>query len=58
MLFNQVALTLEPTQVVNADEARVGRRAELNIAAIEPEGGYRGGEYYGTVHLVFDFLAP
>ena len=58
VLFNQVALTLDPVEVVNAQEAREGRRAELNIAAIEPEGGYRGGEYYGTVHLVFDFLAP
>ncbi|MGL5995436.1 MAG: CS1 type fimbrial major subunit [Pseudomonas proteolytica] len=56
--FNRVALTLDPNEVVNADEARAGRRAELDIAAIEPEGGYRGGEYYGTVHLVFDFLAP
>lgn len=56
--FNRVALTLDPIEVVNANEARVGRRAELDIAAIEPEGGYRGGEYYGTVHLVFDFLAP
>lgn len=56
--FNQVALTLEPVEVVGAAEARVGRRAELDIAAVEPEGGYRGGEYYGTVHLVFDFLAP
>ena len=56
--FNRVLLTLDPIEVVNANEARVGRRAELDIAAIEPEGGYRGGEYYGTVHLVFDFLAP
>ena len=56
--FNRVALTLDPIEVVNANEARVGRRAELDIAAIEPEGGYRGGAYYGTVHVVFDFLAP
>lgn len=41
VLFNQVALTLDPVEVVNAQEAREGRRAELNIAAIEPEGGAR-----------------
>ena len=58
VLFNRVPLTLDATEVVNADDARVGRRAELDIAAIKPEGGYRGGDYYGTVHLVFDFLAP
>ncbi|RFD27996.1 fimbrial assembly protein [Pseudomonas sp. GL93] len=58
VLFNRVPLTLDSTQVVNADEARTGRRAELEISAIEPDDGYKGGEYYGTVHLVFDFLAP
>ena len=56
--FNRVALTLDPIEVVNANDARAGRRAELDIAAIKPDDGYRGGEYYGTVHLVFDFLAP
>ncbi|VVM58390.1 hypothetical protein PS687_01280 [Pseudomonas fluorescens] len=58
VLFNRVPLTLDAVEVVNAMEASAGRRAELDIAAIKPDGGYRGGEYYGTVHLVFDFLAP
>lgn len=58
VLFNRVPLTLDSIEVINADEARPGRRAELEIAAIEPEGGYQSGDYYGTVHLVFDFLAP
>lgn len=58
VLFNQVPLTLDSTEVVNAAEAQVGRRAELEIAAIEPDEGYKPGEYYGTVHIVFDFLAP
>lgn len=58
VLFNRVPLTLDAIEVVNATEASVGRRAELDIAAIKPDDGYRGGEYYGTVHLVFDFLAP
>jgi hypothetical protein len=58
VLFNQVALTLDSHEVVSATEARSGRRAELEIAAIEPVDGYRAGEYYGTVQIVFDFLAP
>ncbi|RMT89449.1 hypothetical protein ALP39_03430 [Pseudomonas marginalis pv. marginalis] len=58
VLFNRIPLTLDAVEVVNAMEASAGRRAELDIAAIKPEDGYRGGEYYGTVHLVFDFLAP
>ncbi|WP_124422535.1 CS1 type fimbrial major subunit [Pseudomonas orientalis] len=58
VLFNRVPLTLDSTQVLNAHEARMGRRAELEISAIEPDGGYKGGSYYGTVHLVFDFQAP
>ncbi len=58
VLFNKVPLTLESTEVVNAAEARVGRRAELEIAAIKPVDGYVAGDYYGTVHIVFDFLAP
>jgi hypothetical protein len=58
VLFNRVPLTLDSTEVVNAAEARVGRRAELEVAAIEPVDGYKSGEYYGTVHIVFDFLAP
>lgn len=58
VLFNRVPLTLDSTQVLNADEARAGRRAELEISAIEPQDGYKGGDYYGTVHLMFDFPAP
>jgi hypothetical protein len=58
VLFNQVPLTLDSAEMVNAAEAQIGRRAELEIAAIEPDEGYKPGEYYGTVHIVFDFLAP
>ena len=58
VLFNRIPLSLDATQVLDASEAREGRRAELEISAIEPEGGYRAGDYYGTVHLMFDFLAP
>jgi len=58
VMFNQVPLTLDSTEVVGAEVARTGTRAELEIAAIQPDDGYQGGSYYGTVHLMFDFLAP
>ena len=58
VLFNQVPLGLDATEVISADQARPGTRAQLDISAIKPEGGFRGGDYYGTVQIVFDFLAP
>ena len=58
VLFNRIPLTLDSTPVVSAQLAQVGTRAELEISPIEPPGGYSGGEYYGTVHLLFDFPAP
>ncbi|SCW60498.1 MULTISPECIES: CS1 type fimbrial major subunit [unclassified Pseudomonas] len=56
--FNEVELTLDSTQVVTALEARPGRQVPLEIAAIKPGDGYRSGDYYGTVHMVFDAVAP
>ncbi|ROM67067.1 adhesin [Pseudomonas brassicacearum] len=56
--FNNVELTLDSTQVVTALEARPGRQVPLEIAAIKPGDGYRPGDYYGTVHMVFDAVAP
>ncbi|MCE0462035.1 CS1 type fimbrial major subunit [Pseudomonas uvaldensis] len=56
--FNNVELTLDSTQVVTALEARPGRQVPLEIAAIKPGDGYRAGDYYGTVHMVFDAVAP
>ena len=56
--FNNVELTLDSTQVVSALEARPGRQVPLEIAAIKPDDGYKTGDYYGTVHMVFDAVAP
>lgn len=56
--FNNVELTLDSTQVVPANEARPGRQVRLEIAAIKPGDEYTPGDYYGTVHMVFDALAP
>ncbi|MBC3363068.1 CS1 type fimbrial major subunit [Pseudomonas sp. SWRI154] len=56
--FNNVELTLDSTQVVSAIEARPGRQVPLEIAAIKPDDEYKPGDYYGTVHMVFDAVAP
>lgn len=56
--FNRQLLTLDSQQVVSAAEAQLGKRAELEISAVKPAEGFRAGDYYGTVHVMFDFLAP
>lgn len=56
--FNDVELGLTQTQVVSDAEARPGTRVGLEIAAIKPDDDYRPGNYYGTVHMVFDAIAP
>lgn len=56
--FNGHLLGLTETTVVAEEQARVGLRVPLVITAVEPEGGYLAGEYYGSVQLVFDALRP
>jgi hypothetical protein len=56
--FNGVELTLDSAQVVTAIDARPGRQVPLEIAAIRPSDDYKPGDYYGTVHMVFDATAP
>ena len=56
--FNDVELGLTQTEVVSNAEARPGKRVGLEIAAVKPDDDYRPGHYYGTVHMVFDAIAP
>lgn len=56
--FNNVELSLTQSEVVASADARPGKRVGLEIAAIKPEDDYRPGNYYGTVHMVFDAIAP
>ncbi|WP_124365974.1 CS1 type fimbrial major subunit [Pseudomonas sp. R1-43-08] len=56
--FNGQVLSLDETLVVPEAEARAGKRVLLEIAAVEPEGGYTPGEYFGSVHLLFDAVRP
>lgn len=56
--FNDVELSLAQSEVVSIADARPGKRVGLEIAAIKPDDDYRPGNYYGTVHMVFDAIAP
>jgi hypothetical protein len=54
--FNNIQLSLNTQPVVN--DARAGRRVPLEIAAVEPPKGYKAGDYYGTVHILFEAVSP
>lgn len=56
--FNAVELGLGKTEVVSSHDARPGKRVLLEITAIKPADDYKPGRYYGTVHMVFDAIAP
>ena len=58
--FNNVELGAEmtPREVLSQEEAAVGKRVLLEIDPIKPVGGYRAGDYSGTVLLLFNARTP
>jgi hypothetical protein len=56
--FNGQRLDLVDTLVVSEADAKVGKRVALEIAALAPVDGYRPGQYFGSVQIVFDALQP
>lgn len=57
--FNGHRLDLVDTLVVPEDEAKVGKRVPLVIAAeLQPQNGYLPGQYFGSVQIIFDALRP
>jgi hypothetical protein len=56
--FNGQVLNLDETLVVPETEARAGKRVLLEIAAVEPDDGYTPGDYFGSVHVLFDAVRP
>lgn len=58
--FNGQELSHEPLprQVVSAEQAMSGGRFPLEIQPKVPAGGYKPGNYYGNVLLVFSAAAP
>jgi hypothetical protein len=47
-----------PQEVVSVEDAMAGSRVHLEIDPREQAGGYKPGEYYGTVNIVFNVAAP
>lgn len=56
--FNRIKLTVDNTEVISALDGKTGKRVELLIAAVKPDGGYKPGEYHGSVHMIFEAIAP
>ena len=56
--FNNHLLTLTDTVVVFESEAKPGVRVPLTIDAIKPRDGFRPGDYYGNVSIIFDAQMP
>ncbi|SIR41267.1 CS1 type fimbrial major subunit [Pseudomonas sp. B10] len=58
--FNDVELSAHviPREVLTKEEAAAGKRVALKIEPIEPQGGYRPGDYYGNVLLMFSASTP
>ena len=53
-----VGTDMTPREVVSAPEAAVGKRVALQIDAVRPANGFRGGEYTGNVVLLFNAKVP
>ncbi|MCX2544565.1 fimbrial assembly protein [Pseudomonas sp. 91RF] len=60
VFFNGKELSHEPVpqQVVSAEEAKAGARVLLEIQPVKQFDGYKPGDYYGTVSLMFNAAAP
>lgn len=56
--FNNKRLTLDPDEVVSEMDGKTGKRVGLEIVPVKPRDGYRSGDYYGSVHMIFESLAP
>lgn len=56
--FNNQLLSLTDSLVVAESEAKIGARVPLAIDAIVPQNGFRPGEYYGSVSIIFDATTP
>lgn len=58
VMFNHYTLGLHSSQVVSEKDAWTGARLPLHIEAVVPVEGFRQGEYYASVHIIFESLLP
>ncbi|MFJ2712112.1 CS1 type fimbrial major subunit [Pseudomonas sp. NPDC087346] len=55
---NELSHDPQPREVVSVEQAMEGGRFLLDIQPIVPVGGYKPGNYYGNVRLIFNAAAP
>ncbi|MHB2249597.1 CS1 type fimbrial major subunit [Pseudomonas fitomaticsae] len=58
--FNGTELSHHPVprQVVSREEAVAGKRVRLEIEPRAQPDGYKPGDYYGSVNIIFNVAAP
>ncbi len=58
--FNNVELSADPVfrQVLSKSQAASGMRVPLQIDPVKPAGGYKSGDYFGNVLVLFNARAP
>ena len=56
--FNKTKLTVDNAEVISEVDGKAGSRVWLEVAAVKPQDGYKPGEYYGSVHMIFEAVAP
>ncbi|MDL5593317.1 CS1 type fimbrial major subunit [Bacillus subtilis] len=58
--FNGTELSNHPVprQVVSREEAVAGKRVQLEIEPRALPDGYKPGDYYGSVNIIFNVAAP
>ena len=60
VMFNGTLLSeLESSEVVSLADAALGKRVLLEVVPVPPvDGVYKSGDYYGSVNLIFNAVAP
>jgi hypothetical protein len=56
--FNRIKLRVNDASVISEIDGKTGKRVELVISAVKPNDGYKPGEYYGSVHMIFEAVVP
>jgi hypothetical protein len=59
VLFNGRLLSeRESIEIVDRDEAALGKRVLLEIVPVPPDGVYKPGDFFGSVNMIFNAVMP
>ena len=53
-----IALATTPTELVDVDNAKIGKTLGLEIIPTAPAKGYAAGNYQGMVNMIFESETP